>query len=63
MLCETFARSNFNPKNPQSRHPRESGDPSKWLSKMDSRFRGNDGIGYLYSKLSRITFRVKVSIN
>ena len=26
------------------RHPREGGDPSKWLIKMDSRFRGNDGI-------------------
>ena len=28
-LIETFARSNFNPKNLQSRHPRESGDLSK----------------------------------
>ena len=29
LLIETLARSNFNPKNLQSRHPRESGDPSK----------------------------------
>ena len=43
-FIETFARSNFNPKNLQPRHPRESGDPSKWLIKMDSRFRGNDGV-------------------
>ena len=41
---ETFARSNFNPKNLQFRHPRESGDPFKCLIKMDSRFRWNDGI-------------------
>ena len=53
---ETFARSHFSPKNLQSRHPRESGNPSKWLIEMDSRFasiryancllkplRGNDG--------------------
>ena len=44
LLLETFARSHFNLKNSPFRHPRESGDPSKWLIKMDSRFRGNDGI-------------------
>ena len=41
---ETIARSNFNPTNLQSRHPREGGDSSSWLIKMDSRFRGNDGV-------------------
>ena len=40
---EAFARSNFKPKNLPPRHPRESGDPSKRLIKMDSHFRGNDG--------------------
>ena len=43
IYLETFARSNFNPKNLPSRHPRESGDPCKRLIKMDSHFRGNDG--------------------
>jgi hypothetical protein len=44
VFIETFSRNYFNPKNLQFRHPRESGDPSKVLIKMDSRFRGNDEI-------------------
>ena len=39
LLIKTFARSHFNPKNSQIRHPRESGDSSNRLIKMDSRFR------------------------
>ena len=39
-----FAQTKISLKNPQPRHPRESGDPSSWLIKMDSRFRGNNGI-------------------
>ncbi len=36
------------------RHSRESGNPSKWLIKIDSRFRGNDGwVGFLGLKVAR----------
>jgi len=42
-LHETKYGSIFN-KNIKLRHPREGGDPVNWLIKMDSRFRGNDGI-------------------
>ena len=61
LLIETFARSNFNPKNLPSRHPRESGDPCKRLIKMDSHFRGNDGFWYFCFILSYISFHAKLS--
>ena len=48
-------------KNIKIGHPRESGDPVKGLIKMDIRFRGNDGVLGIYTKIHFLLFRAKVS--
>jgi hypothetical protein len=53
---DSFARSNINPKNPQIRHPRVGGDPVKWLIKIDSRLRWNDGDWKFYINSSQFSF-------
>lgn len=43
LQVKSFARSNIIPKASQILHPRAGRYPIKWLIKMDSRLRRNDG--------------------